>query len=41
MRVLVEGDAPLRAARLQLVDGVRHVLAHGLQLLGVHAPTAM
>ncbi|MEM7676964.1 MAG: arginine--tRNA ligase [Myxococcota bacterium] len=41
MRVLVEGDEPLRGARLQLVDSVRHVLAHGLGLLGVRAPTAM
>ena len=41
MRVLVEDDEPLRIARLFLIDGVRHVLAHGLGLLGVRAPTAM
>ena len=41
LRVLVEDDPALRSARLQLVDGIRHVLAHGLALLGVRAPTAM
>ena len=41
MRVLVEGDEALRAARLVLVDGVRHCLKHGLGLLGCRAPEAM
>ena len=41
MRVLVEDDLDLRTARLHLIDGVRHVLAHGLGLLGVRAPTSM
>lgn len=41
MRVLVDGDDGLRAARLQLIDAVRNTLAHGLGLLGVRAPKAM
>lgn len=41
LRVLVEDDPALRTARLYLIDGVRHVLAHGLALLGVRAPEAM
>lgn len=40
-RVLVEDDDDLKAARLHLIDGVRHVLSHGLSLLGVRAPEAM
>ncbi|MEQ9503012.1 MAG: arginine--tRNA ligase [Deltaproteobacteria bacterium] len=40
MRVLND-DAALQAARLHLIDGVRHVLSHGLGLLGVRAPDAM
>ncbi len=34
-------DAPLRNARLNLVAATRQVIANGLQLLGVSAPTAM
>lgn len=41
MRVLVEDDDAVKAARLWLVDGVRHVLSHGLGLIGVRAPEAM
>lgn len=41
MRVLVDGDDELRAARLHLVDGVRHCLEHGLGLLNCRAPEAM
>ncbi len=41
LRVLVEDDPELRTARLHLIDGVRHVLAHGLRLIGVRAPAAM
>ena len=41
LRVLIEDDDEMRGARLHLVDGVRHVLAHGLAILGVRAPTAM
>jgi arginyl-tRNA synthetase len=41
MRVLVEDDAELRAARLWLVDAVRNTLRAGLALLGVRAPEAM
>lgn len=40
-RVLVEGDEATRAARLALVDAVRNVLAVGLGLLGVSAPSSM
>lgn len=39
-KVLVEDEA-LRAARLALSEGVRQVLANGLELLGVSAPQAM
>ena len=40
-RVIVEGDPQLRNARLALIDAVRHVLGHGLSLLGCQAPSAM
>lgn len=40
LRVLCD-DAPLRAARLALVDAVRIALRRGLELLGVPAPEAM
>lgn len=40
-RVLVEGNDEVRAARLHLVDGVRHCLKHGLALLNCRAPEAM
>jgi arginyl-tRNA synthetase len=39
-KVLVD-DAQLRGARLALSDGVRQVLANGLDLLGVSAPEEM
>jgi len=39
-RVLCE-DGGLRAARLLLVDGVRHVIRNGLGLLGIQAPERM
>ena len=39
-KVLVE-DETLRAARLALSEGVRQVIANGLELLGVSAPRAM
>ena len=36
------GSAPdERAARLGLVTAVRHVLAHGLNILGISAPERM
>lgn len=41
MRVLQDDDEAKKAARLHLIDGVRHVLSHGLALLGVRAPEAM
>ncbi len=40
-RVLVEDDAPLRAARLALVDATRLTLAAGLRMLGIATPEAM
>ncbi len=40
LRVLCE-DGPTRAARLLLVDGLRHVIRSGLQLLGLAAPEMM
>ncbi|MBI4355362.1 MAG: arginine--tRNA ligase [Candidatus Omnitrophica bacterium] len=39
-RVVTE-EAELSSARLALIDGVRQVLANGLQLLGVSAPQKM
>lgn len=41
MRVLVEDSEALKGARLWLIDGVRHCLAHGLGLLCCRAPEAM
>jgi arginyl-tRNA synthetase len=38
---VVTADAPLTAARLALCRAVRTVLAHGLSVLGVSAPTFM
>jgi arginyl-tRNA synthetase len=35
LRVLVDRDDTLRAARLMLVDAVRHTVANGLRLLGI------
>jgi arginyl-tRNA synthetase len=40
LRVLVD-DAPLRTARLALVEVVRHALEQGLGILGLHAPERM
>jgi arginyl-tRNA synthetase len=40
-RVLVDGNEPLRAARLSLTDAVRVTLAVGLGLLGVAMPEKM
>jgi arginyl-tRNA synthetase len=40
-RVLVEGNDPVRAARLALTDAVRVTLAAGLSLLGVATPENM
>lgn len=37
----ISEDVTLSQARLQLVQGVKTVLAHGLRLLGVSAPEAM
>ncbi len=37
----IASDAPLRAARLGLIDATRQVIANGLDLLGVSAPTSM
>ncbi len=37
----IASDAPLRAARLGLIDAARQVIANGLDLLGVSAPTSM
>lgn len=40
-RVLVEGNEPVRNARLALTDAVRSTLASGLSLLGVPTPENM
>ncbi|PTL77333.1 arginine--tRNA ligase [Vitiosangium sp. GDMCC 1.1324] len=40
-RVLVEGNEPLKAARLALTDATRAALAAGLGLLGIAAPENM
>lgn len=40
-RVLIEDNAPLRAARLALTDAVRLTLSNGLRLLGLQAPEKM
>ena len=37
---LVE-DAPLRNARLNLIDAVKQVIANGLDLLNINAPESM
>jgi arginyl-tRNA synthetase len=39
--ILVDGDEPLRAARLYLCQAVKQVLANGLKLVGVSAPDTM
>lgn len=38
---VLEADEPTRTARLALVDATRTVLANGLALLGIEAPSAM
>ncbi len=40
-RILCEGDAPLKAARVALTEAVRDTLHHGLALLGIAAPAQM
>ncbi|MBU8900224.1 arginine--tRNA ligase [Corallococcus sp. H22C18031201] len=40
-RILVEGNEPMRAARLALTDAVRVTLAAGLTLLGIPTPENM
>jgi len=40
-RVLVEGNEPVKAARLALTDAVRITLASGLSLLGIATPDHM
>jgi arginyl-tRNA synthetase len=40
-RVLIEGNAPLREARLALTDTVRVTLHNGLRLLGLETPERM
>jgi len=35
LRVILEDNQPLTAARLALVEGVRIVIASGLELMGV------
>lgn len=40
-RVLIDNDAPLRAARLALTEAVRLTLANGLRLLGLPVPERM
>jgi arginyl-tRNA synthetase len=40
-RVLLEGNEPLRRARLALTDAVRVTLAGGLALLGIPTPERM
>jgi arginyl-tRNA synthetase len=40
-RVLIDGNAPLRAARLALTDSVRVTLRNGLRLLGLRTPERM
>ncbi len=41
LRILVEGDPALQAARLKLTAAARHVLANALDLIGVVAPDSM
>ncbi len=38
---IISDDAPLSAARMALVSGVRNVVAEGLRLLGLSAPEEM
>jgi arginyl-tRNA synthetase len=40
-RVVLEGNEPLKAARLALTDAVRSALAAGLSLLGIATPENM
>ncbi|MFY0575979.1 DALR anticodon-binding domain-containing protein [Cystobacter fuscus] len=40
-RVLLEGDEPLKQARLALTDATRAALAAGLTLLGIATPENM
>ncbi|MDH3694504.1 MAG: DALR anticodon-binding domain-containing protein, partial [Gammaproteobacteria bacterium] len=37
----IASEAPVRAARLGLIDATRQVIANGLDLLGVSAPQSM
>jgi len=39
--ILGAEDESTRLGRLALADATRRVLAHGLRLLGIDAPTAM
>ena len=41
LAALVEGDEPLRNARLTLAVAARTVLANGLAVLGIEAPQRM
>jgi arginyl-tRNA synthetase len=41
LRFIINNDAELTGARLAMVQGVVSVLASGLAVLGVHAPTEM
>jgi arginyl-tRNA synthetase len=40
-RRVLSDDAATRAARLLLVDGTRHVIRKGMDLLGIAAPERM
>jgi arginyl-tRNA synthetase len=37
----MKADEPVRASRLAVCDLTARTLAHGLGLLGIHAPDAM
>jgi arginyl-tRNA synthetase len=41
LRFIITNDAEITRARLAMVQGVVSVLASGLAVLGVHAPTEM
>jgi arginyl-tRNA synthetase len=41
LRFIMTNDAKITRARLAMVQGVVSVLASGLAVLGVHAPTEM
>ena len=41
LRFIINNDAGITRARLAMVQGVVSVLASGLAILGVHAPTEM